>query len=145
MNMITIWLILSVLFLVIELITIGLVSLWFMIGSLASMLAAALGAALWLQILVFVIVSVLCFLFIYPQVKHLVNRTRQATNADMIIGQTCVVTQRIDNIAGTGTVSVGGKTWTARSINGDTAEIGSLVRAEQINGVKLLVSPLSDH
>jgi len=55
---------------------------------------------------------------------------------------TCVVTQRIDNIAETGAVSVGGKTWTARTKDGAIVEKGSLVRAEDIQGVKLIVSPL---
>lgn len=144
MNMIIIWLILAALFLVVELITIGMVSIWFLAGSLAALLAAALGAALWLQLVLFLIVSILCFVLIYPRVKHLVRRNQQPTNADMVLGQTCVVTQKIDNVAGTGAVSVGGKIWTARSQNGEIADEGTLVRAEQIQGVKLIVSPLSD-
>ena len=147
MSMIAIWAILAVLFLVIELVTVGMVSIWFTAGSLAALLAAALHAPVWLQIVLFLAVSTLCFILLYPKLKHLVGRSRQATNADMVLGQTCVVTQRIDNIAGTGAVSVGGKTWTARSLHGEAVEEGSLVRAEQIQGVKLLVRPITgkDH
>ena len=144
MNMITLWIVLAAVFLVIELATIGMVSLWFMIGALAALLAAALGAAIWLQILLFVVLSVLCFLLLYPKVKHLVNRNKQATNADMVIGKTCVVTQKIDNVAGTGSVSVDGKIWTARTVNGEIVEPGRLVCAERIEGVKLLVSPRTE-
>ena len=144
MNMVFIWIILAALFLVIELLTVGLVSIWFLAGALVALLSAALGAALWLQILLFLTVSVLCFILVYPKVKHFVGRNRQATNADMVIGQVCVVTQAIDNLAGTGAVSVGGKTWTARTKNGDTVNEGARVRAEEIQGVKLIVSPLSD-
>ena len=141
---VTLWIILTALFLVIELITVGMVSIWFMLGAIAALIAAALGAAMWLQILLFVVVSALCFLILYPKLRHFVKKNGHATNADMVLGQTCVVTQRIDNIAGTGAVSVGGKTWTARTAGSDTVEEGELVRAEEIQGVKLIVSPLQE-
>lgn len=142
---VTIWVILAALFLVVELVTVGMVSLWFMVGAIAALAAAALGAAAWLQIVLFLVVSGVCFAVLYPRLKHLVVRGQQATNADMVLGQTCVVTQRIDNIAGTGAVAVGGKTWTARTENDSvTVEEGSLVRAEDIRGVKLIVSPVNE-
>ena len=141
---VTTWALLAVLFLVIELVTVGMVSLWFMIGALVSLAAALLGAPMWLQIVLFLIVSAVCFALLYPRLKHLVRRSSHATNADMVLGQTCVVTQRIDNLSGTGLVAVGGKTWTARTKTGETAEEGALVRAEEIQGVKLIVSPLNE-
>ena len=144
MSMTVIWIILAVVFLVVELITVAMVSLWFMIGALAALLAAAVGASMWLQILIFLLVSVACFALLYPRLNRFVGKNRQPTNADMVIGRTCVVTQRIDNIADTGAVAVGGKTWSARTKNGEIAEIGSHVRAEDIQGVKLIVSPLSE-
>lgn len=143
MNMIVIWLLLAAAFLVIEFITVGMVSIWCVAGALAALLAAALGAAVWLQIVVFVLVTAFCFAFLYPRLRHFVGKNRQATNADMVLGKTCVVTRRIDNIAGTGAVSVDGKTWTARALGSDVIEEGALVRAESIQGVKLIVSPLS--
>jgi len=142
MSMIVIWIILAVVFLVVELVTVAMVSLWFMVGALVALLAAAVGASMWLQILLFLLVSVACFALLYPKLKSFVGRNRQPTNADTVLGMTCVVTQRIDNIAETGAVSVGGKTWTARTKDGAIVEKGSLVRAEDIQGVKLIVSPL---
>ena len=142
MSMTVIWIILAAVFLVVELVTVAMVSLWFMVGALAALIAAAVGASMWLQILLFLLVSVACFVLLYPQLKRFVGRNRQPTNADMVLGRTCIVTQRIDNIADTGAVSVGGKTWSARTRNGEIAEEGSLVRAEDIQGVKLIVSPL---
>ena len=142
-DMILLWLVLSAIFLVIELITVGMVSIWFMVGSLSALLAAALNAPLWLQIVLFVVVSALCFLLLYPKLKKFVGHGRQATNADMVIGQTCIVKQKIDNISGTGIVSVSGKNWTARSASGESIEEGSFVRADKIEGVKLIVSPVS--
>lgn len=142
---IVVWIILAVVFLVVELITVGMVSLWFMIGALVGLLAAALGAGAWLQILLFLVVSVVCFVLLYPRLKKFVGRNRQATNADMALGKTCIVTQRIDNIADTGAVSVGGKIWSARTYDGTVVEEGSLVRAGEIRGVKLMVSPVSEN
>lgn len=144
MSMTVIWIILAVVFLAAELVTVAMVSLWFMIGALAALLAAAVGASMWLQILVFLLVSVACFALLYPRLKTFVGRSRQPTNADMVLGKTCIVTQRIDNIADTGAVSIGGKTWSARTKNGEIVEKDSLVRAEDIQGVKLIVTPLSD-
>ena len=145
MNLIIVWIILAALFLVIELVTVGMVSLWFMVGALVALLAAALGAGPWLQILLFLLVSVACFALLYPRLKTFVGRNRQPTNADMVLGKTCVVTHRIDNLADAGAVSVGGKTWSARTADGSTAEEGALVRVEDIQGVKLIVSPLPDN
>ena len=144
MNPVVVWLLLAAVFLVVELVTVGMVSIWFLVGALAGALCAALKAALWIQVLVFILVSVLSFLLLYPRLKHLIIRRRQATNADMVIGQTCVVTRRIDNVAGTGAVSVGGKVWSARTRDGGTAEKGALVQAVEIQGVKLIVAPIKE-
>lgn len=143
MNMTVLWAILAAAFLVIELITVGMVSIWFFAGAAASLIAAALGAPIWLQTALFLLVSGVCLAILYPRLKHLVGRNRQPTNADMVLGKTCVVTRRIDNLAGTGAVSVDGKTWTARTAKGETVEEGALVRAEQIQGVKLIVTLIS--
>lgn len=139
MNMVIVWLVAAVVFLAVEIITVAMTSIWCVVGSLAALLAAALGAAIWVQILLFLAVSGLCLALLYPRLKHLVGRNRQATNADKVIGATAVVTQRIDNIAGTGAVTVDGKTWTARSGDMSAIEKGSLVRVERIEGVKLIV------
>ena len=141
--MVVIWLLLAAVFLVIELVTVGMVSIWCVAGALVALLAAALGAPLWLQIILFLLATGFCFAFLYPKLRHLVGKNRQATNADMVLGQTCVVTQRIDNLAGNGAVSVGGKTWSARSETGEPIEEGALVTALSIQGVKLIVTPAS--
>jgi membrane protein implicated in regulation of membrane protease activity len=141
MRMVILWLIAAGIFLLFEVVTTALVSLWFAVGALAAAAAAALGAAPWLQVLFFALVSAICFILIYPRVRHLVEKNRQATNADKVIGQICVVTQRIDNLSGTGTVSIDGKTWTARTIDGEVVEAQTLVKIERIEGVKLIVVP----
>ena len=139
--MVIVWITAAAVFLIVEAITAAMSSIWFVAGALAALTAAALGAAIWAQLLLFVGVSGVCFAVLYPRLKKLLRRDRQPTNADMVIGRTCVVTQRVDNLAGTGAVFVDGKTWTARAAGGEPIELGATVLVESIEGVKLIVSP----
>ena len=143
-TIIVFWMVATGVFLVLEVVTAAMCSIWFAAGTLAALIAAFAGAPLWLQILLFFLVSVACFALLYPRLKKHLNQRKHATNADMVIGQTCVVTRTIDNLAGSGTVTVAGKTWTARTETGETIPQGSLVRAESIQGVKLIVSPIRE-
>ena len=142
--MVIFWIVAAAAFLIVEAATAAMNSIWFMVGALAALASAALGAPLWTQMLLFIAVSGVCFAVLYPRLKDSLRRDRQATNADMVIGRECVVTQRIDNLAGTGAVSVGGRTWTARSADGETIELGAVVTAQSIQGVKLIVSPTQE-
>ena len=144
-TMFILWMVVAGAFLILELCTAALCSIWFTAGALAALAAAALKGPVWLQILVFFLVSAVCFWLLYPRIKKHLNQKKTPTNADMTIGAICVVTQVIDNIAGTGTVTVGGKTWTARSVLGDVIEEGRMVRAIRIEGVKLMVTPLPEY
>ena len=140
LTMTTFWLIVMVMFLVVEAATVGLVCIWFAVGSLAALLAARCGAQLWLQIVLFLVVSAATLYFTRPLVKRYVNSKVEPTNADMVIGKECRVTETVDNIAGTGAVYVDGKTWTARSADDEVIPEGTLVTAKSIDGVKLIVA-----
>lgn len=141
MTMTMFWLIAMVFFLIVEAVTVGLVCIWFAAGSLAALLCAMLNAPVWLQIVLFLIVSPVTLYYTRPLVKKYVNNKIEPTNADIVIGKECRVTEAIDNIAGTGAVYVDGKTWTARSENDDeTIPEGALVTAQRIDGVKLIVA-----
>lgn len=134
------WVVALVVFLIVEAVTAGLVSIWFVFGSLVALICAALGAAIWLQIFWFVIVSVATLVLTRPLVKRYVDRRSVATNADRNIGRTAVVTERIDNLAATGTVQLAGVIWTARSTDDAVAiEPGTHVTVRAIEGVKLIV------
>lgn len=135
-----IWSCAIVIFIITEAATVGLASIWFAVGSLFALIASVLGAQTWLQILVFVLVSGATLALTRPLVKKHINNKSQPTNADRLIGTTCLVTETIDNLAGTGTVSAGGKLWTARSNDGSVIESETLVIAEKIEGVKLIVA-----
>ncbi len=143
MSMTTFWIIAMVVFLVIEAVTVGIVSIWFAIGALFAMVTAMLGANLWVQITVFLVVSAIALYFTRPLVKKYVNNKVEPTNADMTIGKECRVVETIDNLAGTGAVYVDGKTWTARTVDEEVIPEGQLVKAERIEGVKLIVSKIA--
>ena len=143
MSMTTFWIIAMVVFLVIEAVTVGVVSVWFAIGALFAMVTAMLGANLWVQITVFLIVSAIALYFTRPLVKKFVNNKVEPTNADMLIGKECRVVETIDNLSGTGAVYVDGKTWTARTVDEEIIPEGQLVKAERIEGVKLIVSKIA--
>ena len=99
-------------------------------------------APLWLQLVWFFAVSIAAFAVTRPLVKKYINSRTQPTNADMLIGQECLVTEDIDNLAGRGAVSVGGKIWTAARAQGDTPiAAGTTATVLRIEGVKLIVTP----
>ena len=134
------WVVALVVFLIVEAVTAGLVSIWFVFGSLVALICAALGAAIWLQIFWFVIVSVATLVLTRPLVKRYVDSRSVATNADRSIGRAAVVTERIDNLAATGAVKLDGVVWTARSTDDAVAiEAGERVTVRAIEGVKLIV------
>ena len=139
-GMTALWLALMVVFLIVEGMAPGLVSIWFALGALAALIASLLGAQLWLQIIWFIAVSAIALAATRPLARKYVNSKTQATNADMLIGQECVVNEAINGLAQTGAVSVGGKIWTARCSDPDAViEKGAVAVIERIEGVKLIV------
>ena len=139
-SMTAVWLVAMIVLLIIEGIVPGLVSIWFAIGAFDAMISAILGAPLWLQVLWFFAVSILTLCLTRPFAKKYVNSRATPTNADMLIGKECVVTEAIDNVLGTGAVTVGGKVWTARTEEPDgKAETGKVMTVVRIDGVKLIV------
>ncbi|MDD6160823.1 MAG: NfeD family protein [Oscillospiraceae bacterium] len=134
-----IWLALLILFAVGEAVSVGLTSIWFAAGSLVALVAALLGGPLWLQIVLFILVSALCLLAIRPLARKYLNNHVEATNADRVIGSDARVTEEIDNLRGKGAVVVGGITWTARSENDAVIPVGALVKVRRIEGVKVFV------
>lgn len=133
------WFIAMAAMIVLELATVSLTCIWFALGALAALIAALCGAPIWLQIFWFFAVSILALIATRPLVKKF-NSKIIPTNADMLIGQTCVVMESISNLSETGAVKVGGKVWTARSDDGTVFAQGEKVVAVRIEGVKLIVT-----
>ena len=134
-----IWAIAIVVFLVVEWIVPGLVSLWFAIGAVPALIAALLGAPMWLQVVWFIVVSVIALAVTRPLAKKYVNSKASHTNADMVIGQDCVVKETINNVEACGCAAIQGKEWTARSEDGSIIPAGSIAEVVRIEGVKLIV------
>lgn len=134
-----IWLALLIVFAITEGVTVALVSIWFMGGALAALIAALCGAELWVQVVLFFAVSILLLLCLRPLSKRLIKQKKVATNADSNIGKEAVVTERIDNLQGSGAVRISGVEWSARSADGSEIEKGAVVRVLRIEGVKVCV------
>lgn len=139
------WLVLLIIFVVVECLTVGLVSIWFAGGALAAMLFALAGAeAIW-QDIVFLVVSGLLLVLTRPIAVKYFNNKKEKTNYQSIIGMVAKVTEKIDNFNQTGAALVDGKEWTARSIEDTvTVEKDALVIVAAIEGVKLIVEPYEE-
>lgn len=133
------WAAAIILFGIAEAVTAQLVSIWFLIGAIAALIAAFFGANLIIQIIVFIAVSILALVITRPLVKKYINPKKEHTNADRVIGQVGIVAEDIDNIRATGQVKAGGKIWTARATDNSIIPSGCEVIIEKIDGVKLIV------
>ena len=134
-----IWLVVLAILLVIEFLTRGLTTVWFAGGALVAFLVSLAGGPLWLQLLLFIAVSVVLLLFTRPLAMKYLNKDVQKTNVDSIPGQKGIVTATIDNLKAEGQVTIQGMEWTARAKNGNTIEKGKVVRVTAVEGVKLIV------
>ncbi len=141
--MIWVWLGAIVVFGVAELITEGMVSIWFVAGALAALAASMIDLPVSVQVMAFVIVSAIALAASRPLVRRFLNRPGIPTNADRIVGMTAQVVEPVDNEKASGAVYVDGKTWTARSTDGHSIPAGTQVQIQRIEGVKLIVNVLS--
>ena len=134
------WLIALVVFLVIEAATLCLATIWFGGGARVSLIAAMCGAGIVIQIVLFLVVSLVLLFFTRPFAVRFLNKDTLKTNVDRVVGMEGVVTEEISNLAGTGKVSLGGNIWTARTENeGGTIPVDTVVAVLRVEGVKLIV------
>ena len=144
MNVI-IWLVLLVGLLVLEAMTAGLTSIWFAAGALAGALAAYFGAAIVVQLLLFIGISVVLFVFTRPLAIRFLKKGVTKTNVDGLVGKTAVVSEKIDNLAQTGKILVNDIDWMARTEDDrETIEKGAVVKIQEIQGVRAIVSKAAD-
>lgn len=136
-----IWIAAIVVFAVLEAATVTLVSLWFIGGAVAALIAALLGASAMVQIILFVVVSAALLALMRPLLRRYIMPKHTATNADRLIGQTALVTEAIDPLRETGAIKINGVLWTARSQSGEPVAQGAHVRILRIEGAKVYVEP----
>ena len=140
MTMMIIWLVVLILAVVVEVLTMGLTTIWFAGGALVAIVVAAAGGPVWLQVLAALIVSAVLLFFTRPVAMKYFNRDREKTNAESLVGRQAIVLSEINNLQGMGQVTINGMEWTARTItDGQTIKPGEVVVIRGINGVKLLV------
>ncbi len=138
-----IWLILLVVFIAAEAATVTVTSIWFATGALTAMIAALFGAHVWLQIILFIVVSAVLLLSLRPLLRKYFNPRLVRTNIDAIVGTEGIVLTEIDNIASQGQVKLGAMEWTARSSSGEKITAGTIVKVDRIEGVKVFVTPVA--
>ena len=135
-----IWLIIMAVMSIVEISAPGLVSIWFAAGALAAYVSALLGASTAIQVMAFVLVSVVLLLLTRPLAKKFINERAAKTNKDTIPGRMAIVTEEINNLAATGHVTIDGLPWTARAASEEEIiPVGEEVVVEKIEGVKCIV------
>ena len=139
-----VWLIILALCLVVEIATLGLVTIWFAGGALVTFFVAMVTDSLLIQVIVFLAVSLLLLFFTRPVAKRFYNNKRTKTNVDSVIGEQCKVTETIDNFNETGTVLLNGLEWTARSKENVVIEAGARVKVCAVDGVKVIVEQVAE-
>ena len=139
-----IWVGVMVIFGAMEAITVGLTSIWFMVGGIGGLVVAMLNGPIWLQLVVFFVVSIACMIAARPLVAKYINQKTIPTNADRVLNAAARVTEAIDNTVPVGAVYVDGKTWSARSENGEPIAAGTMVRVKRMEGVRLFVEEMKE-
>lgn len=137
------WAVLIVLLICAEIGTTQLVAVWFAAGGIIAFIASLFGAPFYVQIIFFILGSILLLVCTRPIVRRFLRNTKKvATNSDRVVGQECVVQEEINNALGTGRVRADGMDWTARSADDQVVcAVGTVCTVQEIQGVKLIVRP----
>lgn len=145
MNTQILWISTILIFLIIEICTVSLVSIWFCVGAAFAEIASLCHLNFIIQLILFLTISFFAMLFIMPAVRKKIKRTRKRTNADSLIGQTGIVTEEINGMKNTGRAMVNGSDWMARSKNpAKSILVGTKVTVKKIEGAKLIVESVFD-
>lgn len=134
------WLALMIIFVVVEIATVGLTAIWFAGGSFVALLAHLLGLNIYVQIIIFIAISAILMIFTRPWVLKYFKPRLVRTNYETVVGENVCLTETVDNIKGTGTAVYRGQEWTARAYEaGKVFEAGTIVEVKEIRGVTLYV------
>lgn len=134
------WLVIFVVLLIIEILTMGLTTIWFAGGAIIAFAAGMLGFGLAVQAGAFIVVSVLLLILTRPIAVKYFNEERQKTNAESLIGQHALVIEDINTLQAVGRVEIRGQEWSAKTDEPDgKVAKGAVVVVDGIQGVKLIV------
>ena len=139
------WLLLAAIFIVIEIISLGLTTIWFAGGAFVAAIAALCGANLVIQVVLFLVVSVALLAVTRPWAKKHLDTKTEKTNAEALVGQKAVILEEVNNIKETGRAKINGMEWTARAVNDDIIiPEGYVAKIVEISGVKLIVEKMDE-
>jgi len=136
--MVWIWLAVTVIAIVVEIITPELVSLWFAIGGIVGIAFSFIpGLPWWGEIIIFAVLSMILLLSLRPVLSKYLKRKSLATNVDRLIGQDIrMITQAdFDNL---GTAKIGDVVWSVKSENQSSLLADEIVRIVAVDGNKLI-------
>lgn len=135
-----VWMALVIAFIIGELVSVGLTSIWFAAGALVALIASIFGAPFPVQAGLFLVVSLALLAATRPWAQRYLNSRVQRTNADSLVGEIIRIEERVNNMDQTGMAVVRGQEWTVRACNdNETIEKGQSAKVVQISGVKLMV------
>lgn len=135
------WLIAVAVFLVLEILTLGLTTIWFAGGAFIAFIAGQCQAPLWFQIVLFFAVSIVLLIFTRPVVEKHLNSSRAKTNIDSLVGKHGKVIEEIDNFNQTGRIMLNGMEWTARSAEPEKKiPAEARVEVKEVKGAHVVVS-----
>ena len=143
--MVIVWTVVLIAALIVEGATFALVAIWFAAGALGALIAAGLGAPLFVQLIVFTVLAVVMLIFTRPLLKKLFPNKFIPTNSELEIGKTAVVIDAIDNATGKGRVRLGGVNWAAISENGEDIPEDEIVVVKEIRSAKVVVARNSEN
>lgn len=134
------WMIIIITAAIVEAVTLQLVTIWFVFGAIAALIAAGAGASFLMQMILFTIISALFLCITRPIIRKMGIFNTLPDNMDGEIGKIGTVIQDIDNQKNTGRVKIGGVYWKAKTIDNRQIPAGDSVRVEQISGTTAYVS-----
>ena len=144
MTMAIIWLIALIVLVIIEIISQGLTTIWFAGGSLVALISTFCGANLFVQIAIFLVVSIIMLIFTRPIAMLHFNKKVVPTNVETLPGEVCVITEAVDNIGAKGKAELNGMEWTVRSASeGILIPEGARAKVLRVEGVKLIVEQIN--
>ena len=140
MNPVYVWLLTLAGLLVIEIATMGLTTIWFAGGAFIALLFALAGGSVYIQLIVFLVISMVLLICTRPLAMRFFNQKREKTNMDGIIGKQAIVLDEIDNLKEQGRVILNGMEWSARTYEeGTVISAGAVVEVKAVQGVKVIV------
>ncbi|MBP1550008.1 MAG: NfeD family protein [Oscillospiraceae bacterium] len=142
--MVIVWTVVLIAALIVEGASFALVAIWFAAGALGALVAAGLGAPLFVQLIVFTVLAVVMLIFTRPLLKKLFPNKFIPTNSELEIGKTAVVIEAIDNATGKGRVKLSGVNWAAISENGEDIPEDEIVVVKEIRSAKVVVARNSE-